>query len=77
MRARFIDRSHAARGNIEPSARQGQKSMSGTLGAGSSSDLLFGAAPAVGFRLADVTTLSDGTVILGYETDKALARETA
>jgi dihydrofolate reductase len=42
------------------------------LGTGSPSDLLFGEAPAVGFRLADATTLDDGTVALSYETDKAL-----
>jgi len=42
------------------------------LGRGDPSDLLFGAAPAVGFQLADVTTLSDGIVILNYHTDKAL-----
>ena len=42
------------------------------LGSGSPSDLLFGEAPAVGFRLADATTLTDGTVLLRYETDKAL-----
>jgi dihydrofolate reductase len=42
------------------------------LGAGRPSDLLFGTAPAVGFQLADVTTLSDGIVILSYHTDKAL-----
>jgi dihydrofolate reductase len=43
------------------------------LGRGSPGDLLFGPAPAVGFRLADTTTLDDGTVILGYETDELLA----
>ena len=43
------------------------------LGRGSPSDLLFGAAPAVGFRLTDTTTLSDGIVILTYQTDKTLA----
>jgi dihydrofolate reductase len=42
------------------------------LGRGSASDLLFGAAPSVGFDLTDATTLSDGTVILSYETDKIL-----
>ena len=41
------------------------------VGAGSPSDLLFGAAPAVGFHLTGTTTLSDGTVILSYETDRA------
>jgi dihydrofolate reductase len=44
------------------------------LGSGSPADLLFGEAPAVGFRLADATTLSDGTVILSYQTDKTLDR---
>ena len=43
------------------------------LGRGSPSDLLFGAAPAVGFHLTDTTTLSDGIVILTYQTDKTLA----
>ena len=38
------------------------------VGAGSPSDLLFGAAPAVGFELTDATTLSDGIVILSYRT---------
>jgi dihydrofolate reductase len=47
------------------------------LGAGSPSDLLFGAAPAVGFRLADATPLSNGIVILSYETEKRLARDAA
>jgi len=42
------------------------------LGRGSPSDLLFGAAPAIGFELADAMTLSDGTVILSYQTAKAL-----
>jgi dihydrofolate reductase len=44
------------------------------VGAGRPSDLLFGAAPAVGFHLTDTTTLSDGIVILDYQTDKTLAR---
>ena len=44
------------------------------VGAGRPSDLLFGAAPAVGFDLTDTTTLSDGIVILTYRTDKTLAR---
>jgi dihydrofolate reductase len=44
------------------------------VGAGSPSDLLFGATPAVGFTLTDATTLSDGIVILSYEIDKPLAR---
>ena len=39
------------------------------LGQGTPSDLLFGAAPSVGFRLTDATTLSDGTAILSYRTD--------
>ena len=43
------------------------------LGHGSPSDLLFGAAPSVAFRLAGSTTLSHGIVILNYETDKVLA----
>jgi dihydrofolate reductase len=42
------------------------------LGSGSPSGLLFGEAPAVGFQLADATTLGDGTVILSYQTDKVL-----
>jgi hypothetical protein len=42
------------------------------VGSGSPSDLLFGATPAVGFDLADATTLSDGTVILGYRTGATL-----
>ena len=44
------------------------------VGAGSPSDLLFGAAPAVGFDLTDTTTLSDGIVILSYRTGKTLSR---
>jgi dihydrofolate reductase len=44
------------------------------VGAGRPSDLLFGAAPAVGFHLTDATTLSDGIVILDYQTDMTLAR---
>lgn len=44
------------------------------LGTGSPSDLLFGEAPAVGFRLADATTLSNGVVIINYQTDKTLER---
>jgi len=43
------------------------------VGAGSPSDLLFGPAPAVGFNLLDTTPLSDGTVILSYQTDKTLS----
>lgn len=38
------------------------------------SDLLFGEAPAVGFELADATTLSNGVVVLSYQTDKTLER---
>jgi dihydrofolate reductase len=41
------------------------------LGSGSPSDLLFGAVPATAFELTDTTTLSDGTVIVSYETDRA------
>ena len=44
------------------------------VGASGLSDLLFGAAPAVGFELTDATTLSDGIVILSYKTDKTLER---
>jgi dihydrofolate reductase len=44
------------------------------VGADRPSDLLFGAAPAVGFELTDATTLSDGIVVLSYETDNTLAR---
>jgi hypothetical protein len=44
------------------------------VGTGSPSDLLFGAAPAVGFHLTDATTLSDGIVILSYQTDGPLPR---
>jgi hypothetical protein len=44
------------------------------VGAGRPSDLLFGAAPAVGFDLSDTTTLSNGIVILSYKTDKPLPR---
>ena len=43
------------------------------LGRGEPGDLLFGAAPATGFRLVDTTPLSNGIVILGYETEKRLA----
>jgi dihydrofolate reductase len=42
------------------------------LGSGGPSGLLFGEVPAVAFRLADATTLSDGTVLLSYQTDTAL-----
>jgi dihydrofolate reductase len=44
------------------------------VGAGRPDDLLFGASPAVGFNLTDVTTLSDGIVILSYRTDETLQR---
>ena len=47
------------------------------LGSGGPSDLLFGEAPAVGFEHVGTTPLSDGTVILGYRTDKRLERGTA
>jgi dihydrofolate reductase len=47
------------------------------LGQGTPSDLLFGAAPSVGFRLTDATTLSDGTAILSYQTDTTLDRAAA
>jgi dihydrofolate reductase len=43
------------------------------VGAGRPGDLLFGAAPAVGFDLTDTTTLSNGIVILSYRMDKTLA----
>jgi dihydrofolate reductase len=43
------------------------------LGRGSASDLLFGAAPSVGFHLTGTTPLSNGIVILDYRTDKILA----
>ncbi len=44
------------------------------LGAASSaSELAFGETPAVGFQLADTTTLTDGTVLLEYETDRLLS----
>jgi dihydrofolate reductase len=43
------------------------------VGNGSPSDLLFGAAPAVAFTVAGATTLSDGIVIVNYETDRTLA----
>jgi dihydrofolate reductase len=46
------------------------------VGAGSPSDLLFGASPAVGFELTDATPLSDGIIVLSYRTThKALPRE--
>jgi dihydrofolate reductase len=44
------------------------------VGAGRPSDLLFGAAPAVGFDLTDTTTLSNGIVLLSYQTGKTLSR---
>jgi dihydrofolate reductase len=47
------------------------------LGQGSPADLLFGAAPSVGFRLAGATTLSDGIVLLSYEKDEMLDRAAA
>jgi dihydrofolate reductase len=47
------------------------------LGHGTPADLLFGAAPAVGFRLTDTTALSDGIVLLSYQTDKTLDRAAA
>jgi dihydrofolate reductase len=43
------------------------------LGRGEPGDLLFGATSATGFRLIDTTPLSNGIVILGYETEKQLA----
>jgi dihydrofolate reductase len=43
------------------------------LGHGSPSDLLFGSAPSVAFRLVGSTTLSHGIIILNYVTDKILA----
>jgi dihydrofolate reductase len=42
------------------------------LGRGEPGDLLFGAVPATSFRLVDTTALSNGIVILAYETDKRL-----
>jgi hypothetical protein len=45
------------------------------LGHGSASDLLLGAAPTLGFHLTDTTTLSDGIVLLSYETDEIIAEE--
>jgi dihydrofolate reductase len=47
------------------------------LGQGTPADLLFGRTPSVGFRLTDVTTLSDGIVILSYQTEKTLDRAAA
>ena len=44
------------------------------VGAGSPSDLLFGTVPATGFDLTDTTTLSNGIVILSYQTGKTLER---
>jgi len=43
------------------------------LGHGSPSDLLFGSAPSVAFRLVGSTTLSHGIIILNYVTDTILA----
>lgn len=45
------------------------------VGSGSPGDLLFGPAPALGFDLLDVTTLSDGMVILTYRTGERLQPE--
>jgi dihydrofolate reductase len=42
------------------------------LGRGEPADLLFGSVPATGFRLVDTAPLSNGIVILAYETDKRL-----
>jgi dihydrofolate reductase len=42
------------------------------LGSGSPGDLLFGPTPSVGFRLVETTLLSDGTVVLNYETERML-----
>ena len=47
------------------------------VGDGKPGDLLFGAMPAVGFELADATTLSDGIVILAYRTNGRLERAAA
>jgi len=44
------------------------------VGAARPSDLLFGAGPAVGFQLKDATTLSDGVVLLSYETSGTLSQ---
>ena len=44
------------------------------LGRGDPGDLLFGPVPATGFRLVDTTALSDGIVILAYETGERLER---
>ncbi|HEY3059414.1 MAG TPA: dihydrofolate reductase family protein [Chloroflexota bacterium] len=44
------------------------------LGHGSPSDLLFGPAPSVSFRLAGSTTLDHGIIILNYETDKIIGQ---
>jgi len=43
------------------------------LGTGSPNDLLFGAAPAVSFQHTDTSTLSNGIIILSYQTDQTLA----
>jgi len=43
------------------------------LGHGSPTDLLFGPAPSVGFRLAGSTTLNNGIIILNYETNKIIS----
>jgi dihydrofolate reductase len=47
------------------------------VGSGGPSDLLFGATPATGFDLIDVTTLSDGMAILSYRTGERLRARTA
>jgi dihydrofolate reductase len=47
------------------------------VGEGAPGDLLFGSVPAIGFELTDTTPLSNGIVILGYATDKPLARAAA
>ena len=47
------------------------------LGRGEPGDLLFSAAPATAFRLVGSTALSDGIVVLAYETERAGLRRTA
>jgi dihydrofolate reductase len=47
------------------------------VGQGSPTDLMFGAAPAVAFDLTDATTLSNGIIILTYQTEKTLDRAAA
>jgi hypothetical protein len=61
-------------GGVLPERCEQRVAAAPVLGAGRPSDLLFGAAPAVGFDLTDTTTLSDGIVILSYQTDKTLPR---